>query len=154
MSTFVDWFRRSRLMKRIVIALGLTMIVGISVSVIFAPVMAGWLIQWFTYDRHFRNVQITATPDRKQCPDTAKPILVEIRNGASRTVVETAFWVNATRPGSSADVSNSGQWTFDTISSGKTLNTCTPAALIGDAADEDPQNFRWSAGLSFVRFVD
>jgi hypothetical protein len=141
-------------MKWTVIAFSLTIIVGISVGVIFAPVMAGWFIQWFTYDRHFRNVQISATPDRNQCPDTAKPILIEIRNGSSRAVAETAFWVNATRPGSSFDVSNSGQWTSDTILSGKTFKTCTPAALIGDATDEDPQNFRWSAGLSSVRFED
>jgi hypothetical protein len=150
---FYSLLRRNRglLFKGTLIGVGVALCTAIALAVSFAPLLGFWATQWFTYDRHFQSIRISATPRGKECPDAAKPILVEITNGSSRTVVESSFWLNATRPGSSFDVSNGGEWNGDIIAAGETLRTCAPAALIEDATGEDPQRFSWSAGLSWVR---
>ena len=156
MQNFDDRFRRARgvFFKWTLIALGSAAFIGIPLAVVFTPLLGTWAVQWFTYDMHFRLIQIAATADRKECPDAASPILVEISNGSSRTVVETSFYLNARRSGRSFDASNGGEWTGRVIPPGGTLKICAPAVLIEDATGHDPQGFVWSAGLSWVRFGD
>jgi hypothetical protein len=148
------WRNRSMLFKWAVKALGLALFVSSPVAIMFATLWSLSAARWFTYDRHFGRIHVTATPDQKQCPDAATPILVEVRNGSSRTVVESSFWLNATRPGSSFDKSNGGEWNGSIIPPGATLKICTPAVLLGNPSGENPQSFVWSAGLSWVRFEE
>lgn len=156
MQNSVDRFRTVRgvLFKWILICLGLAVFIGTSLAIVFTPLLGTWVVQWFTHDVHFRRMQIAAAPDRKQCPDAVSPILVEIKNGSSRTVVQSSFYLNAVRPGRSFDASNGGEWTGRAIPPGETLKICAPAVLIEDGTGEDPQGFVWSAGLSWVRFAD
>jgi len=140
--------------KWLLIGLGTAGFIGTPLAILFTPVLGFRAAQWFRYDRHFQRIQITAMPDRKQCPDDAGPILVEIKNGSSRTLVEASFYLNAARPQHSFDVSNGGQWSEDIIPPGETRKTCAPAVLIGDATAEDPRALLWRAGLSWVRFAD
>jgi hypothetical protein len=142
------------LFKWALICAGLAVFIGTPLAIVFTPLLSTWVVQWFTYDLHFKRVQITATHDRKQCSDAASPIVVAIKNGSSRTALESSFYLNAVRPGRSFDVSNGGEWTGRPIPPGETLKICAPAVLIKDAAGENPQDFVWSAGLSWVRFAD
>jgi hypothetical protein len=148
------WRNSGMLFKGTVKALVLALFVSSPVVIMFATLWGLSAARWFTYDRHFGRIHVTAAPDRKQCADADKPILVEIKNGSSRTVVESSFWLNATRPESSFDLSNGGEWNRNLIPSGATLKICTPAVLIGNHAGEDHQSFLWNAGLSWVRFEE
>ena len=154
MQDLVKRFRRvwGVVSKWVLICLGLLVFIGTLLAIVFTPLLATWVVQWSTYDVHFRRIQITATPDRKGCPALDRPILVEIRNGSSRAVVEASFYLNAKRPGQSFDASNGGEWTGGVIPPGDALKVCAPAVLVEDSAGEDPQGFVWSAGLSWVRF--
>jgi hypothetical protein len=122
---------------------------------VVAPALLGpWLTQWFTHDRHFKLIQIDATPDGRPCSD-ARSIMVQVKNGSSKTVAEFSFYLNAHRPpGQGLDVSNGGAWNGDAIAPETTLKFCTPAVLIEDAAGEDPRDFFWTARLAWVRFGD
>jgi hypothetical protein len=157
LASFADQFRRTSgpLLKWTIIAVvGFTVLFGTAVVTMYASLWSFSAAQWFTYEQHFRHVHITATPDRKQCPDAGKPISVEIKNRSSKTVVEWWFWLNATRPGSSFDVSNGGEWKRGIIPPGETLKACASADLIEDATRDDPRSLLWSAGLSAVRFEE
>jgi hypothetical protein len=140
--------------KWLLIGLGIAGFLGTPLAILFTPVLGPWAVQWFTYDRHFKRIQITAIADRNQCAEGAGPILVEITNGSSRTVAESSFYLDAMRPGHSFDVSNGGQWSGYIVPPGATLKICAPAVLIGDAAAADPRALLWRAGLSWVRFAD
>ena len=142
------------LLKWTLVGLGFAVLIGVAVAVVFAPLLGSWVGHWFTYDRHFERIQITASPDRKQCPDRARPILVEVTNGSSRPVVEWSFYLDAQRPGLGVDASNGGQWSGSVVPPATTLKMCAAAVLIDDAAGQEPQAFVWRAGLSWVRFSD
>jgi hypothetical protein len=134
--------------------LALAAAVAASLAVVAPALLGPWSTQWFTYDRHFKLIQIDAGPDDKQCSDAARPIRVQVTNGSSKTVAELSFYLNAHRAGQDLDVSNGGVWKGDAIAPEATLKFCTPAVLIEDAAGDDPRHFFWTARLSWVRFAD
>jgi hypothetical protein len=148
--------RAAKLFRRFGLpVLALAAAVAASLAVVAPALLGPWLTQWFTYDRHFKLIQIDAAPDGRQCSDAAKPIMVRVKNGSSRTVAELSFYLNAHRPsGYGPDVSNGGVWNGDAIAPETTVKFCTPAVLIEDAAGEDPRDFSWTARLSWVRFSD
>jgi hypothetical protein len=143
---------RRLLLRWTLIGLGFAAFIGVSLAVVFSPALSLWAVQWFTYDRHFQLIRITATPDQKRCPNEPRRIFVQIRNGSSRRVVESSFYLNAYRAGRAVDLSNGGEWSADSIQPGGMLGICAPAVLLADAVGEDPKTFLWSAGLSWVRF--
>ena len=128
--------------------------IAASLAVILPPLFGPWLTHWWAYRRHFARMEIDAAFDPGQCSAPGRPILIQVKNASTKTVVELSFYVNASRRGEARDVSNGGEWNGNGILSGGTLKICTPAVLIGEAAGEDPRNFVWQARLSWVRFSD